>query len=390
MSEQKQEKKQRSRRARGTGGVFKPKGSRFWWIKYLSGGKMHYESSGSERKTDAQSLVADRVGDVRRGIAVTPKMGRITWSEGLAAVVTNYRLKENKSQGHVESRIKKHLLAWDGWRPDTLMVNIDTKLIAQYSEHRLEQGAKPASVNRELAIIRRAFSLAVIGRQLMMKPHVEMLAENNVRTGFFEEAEFKAVREQLPAELRGVFTFAYFTGWRAKSEILPLEWSQVDRDAKVIRLNVGTTKNKEGRTLPYGRLPELVEVVDEAWKFHEALKTAGTLSPLVFPRADGSEWKDGFYDTWNKATKAAGYPGRIPHDFRRTAVRNFVRYGVADKTAMRITGHKTRSVFDRYDIVTEQDIAEGLGKLSAQPVAEKPERQRGQVRQFRKRTGTEG
>lgn len=384
------EKQKKSRRARGTGGVFKPKGSRFWWVKYRSGGKWHYESSGSERKTDAQNLVADRIGDVRQGIAVTPEMGKITLAKGLDGVVTDYKLQNQRSIGHAERRIKKHILAWDGWRPETLMVTITMAKIQTYAVHRLGQGAQPASVNRELAIIRRAFSLAVIGKQLATKPHIQMLAEDNVRTGFFEDAEFKAVREHLPVDLRGIVTLSYFTGWRIKSEILPLQWSQVDRDAKVIRLHVGTTKNNEGRTLPYGLLPELVEVVDAAWKEHERLQAAGVVSPFVFPKPNGKERKD-FRGAWEAATEAAGYPDKIQHDFRRTAVRNLVRRGVPDTVAMKITGHKTRSVFDRYDIGTEKDIAEGLSKLSAQPsVVEEPKRQRAQVRRFPKRTGTEG
>jgi integrase len=120
-----------------------------------------------------------------------------------------------------------------------------------------------------------------------MKPHVEMLTENNVRKGFFEDAEFRAVCSHLPAELRGMFTLAYFSGWRVKSEIVPLEWSRIDRTAKVIRLDVGTTKNREGRTLPYGSLPELVTVIDDAWKLHEKLAKAAVICPLVFPKADG-------------------------------------------------------------------------------------------------------
>lgn len=215
-----------------------------------------------------------------------------------------------------------------------------------------------------------------------------MLAEDNVRTGFLEQAEFEAVREALPAHLRGVVTLAYFTAMRVKSETLTMQSSQVDREAKVIRLNRGTTKNKKGRVLPYGKLPELVTVIDTAWQAHEQLKAAEIVSPFVVER-DGERVKD-FRGVWETATETAGYPGKLLHDFRRTAVRNLVRRGVPEKTAMQITGHKTRSVFDRYDIVTERDIEAGLAKLTDQPAAVEPKRQRGKVRQFPKRTGTDG
>ena len=66
-----------------------------------------------------------------------------------------------------------------------------------------------------------------------------MLSENNVRKGFFERAEFEEVRDALPVELRGVATFGYLTGWRVASEVLPLQWSQVDRQANTIRLEPG-------------------------------------------------------------------------------------------------------------------------------------------------------
>jgi len=72
-----------------------------------------------------------------------------------------------------------------------------------------------------------------------------------------------------------------------------------------------------------------------------------------------------FWGAWQTACRLAGCPGRILHDFRRTAVRNLVRAGVPDSIAMKMTGHKTRAVFDRYDIVSETDLTEASRKLNA-------------------------
>jgi len=76
------------------------------------------------------------------------------------------------------------------------------------------------------------------------------------------------------------------------------------------------------------------------------------------PQAIGSYQKH-----WHAACRAAGCPGRIPHDFRRTAVRNLVRAGVPERVAMMLTGHKTRSVFERYNIVSSGDLFEAAKKL---------------------------
>ena len=187
------------------------------------------------------------------------------------------------------------------------------------------------------------------------------MREDNVRTGFFERDQFDSTCSHLPAPLRAVITFAYLTGWRTGSEVLPLEWRQVDREAGVVRLEPGKTKNSEGRSFPYRLLPELVEVLEAQWLAHEALVSAGRICPLVFHR-NGKRIAS-FRKAFASATKAAGCPGRIPHDLRRTAVRNLVRAGVPEKVAMTLTGHKTRSVFDRYDIVNEANLAEAVRKL---------------------------
>ena len=161
---------------------------------------------------------------------------------------------------------------------------------------------------------------------------------------------------------RAVMAFAFVCGWRVQSEILPLEWRNVDRKAHTVRLDVGTTKNGRGRHIDYSSHPDLVTLFESQWLEHEALQKAGTISRYVFHRR-GKLIKD-FRGAWKAACTAAGLPGRRPHDLRRSAVRNLVRSGVPDTVAMKITGHRTRSVFDRYDITAEADLRDALGKLA--------------------------
>ena len=212
-----------------------------------------------------------------------------------------------------------------------------------------------------------------------------MLQEHNIRTGFFERDQFDSVRFALPAELQGVATFAYLTGWRVPSEVLPLQWRNVDRQVGLVRLDPGTTKNDSGRTFPYGELlSELSDVMERQWAMTKGVEQAqGILCPWVFHR-QGKPIKD-FRNAWRVATTQAACPDRIPHDFRRTAVRNLVRAGVPENVAMMLTGHKTRSVFDRYDSVDENDLRDAVQRLAS--AAQRPQRSP-EIRQFKGATGT--
>jgi integrase len=183
-----------------------------------------------------------------------------------------------------------------------------------------------------------------------------MLDEDNVRTGFFDDQTIDAFVAQLPAALRPVVRFAYITGWR-KSEVFGLEWRQVERKSWTIRLDPGTTKNRRGRTIDASEHVELRTLLEALWAEHEALKRKGIICPYVFHR-NGKRIKD-LRGAWENACTKAGYPGKLLHDSRRSAVRNLVRAGVPDTVAMKITGHKTRSVFDRYDISSGADVREG-------------------------------
>ena len=187
-----------------------------------------------------------------------------------------------------------------------------------------------------------------------------MLQEHNARTGFFERSEFDAVLTHLPADLRIIFEVAYITGWRVKSEILTRQWAHVDFRSGWLRLEPGETKNDEGRQFPLtSDLRAVLERQRERTLVAE--KSTGTTIFSMFHRS-GQPIKS-FRRAWVTACKKAGVPNRIPHDFRRTAVRNLERAGVPRSTAMKMVGHKTESIYRRYAIVDEAMLKEGALKL---------------------------
>lgn len=335
--------------------------SAVWWVRYYRDGQRHEESSGSTRKAEAERLLRLREGAVARGEPVSAEVGRVSVDAALADVVRDYRVNGKRTTEQVERNIRLHVGPFFGGRRLSAVTTADVRA---YQAHRQAEGASNASINREMAVLKRAFSLAEQAGKVLHRPHVPMLQEAPPRSGFFERAEFEDVRAALPEHLRGVVTLGFLTGWRIASEVLPLQWSQVDRRERVIRLEPGTTKNGEGRTLPYGRLPELVDVVEAAWQAHLRLAREGRICPFVFHHRGGQRIGS-FRKAWARACREAGVPGRLLHDLRRTAVRNLVRAGVPEKIAMGVSGHKTRSVFDRYDITSGADLRDALAKLDS-------------------------
>jgi integrase len=192
------------------------------------------------------------------------------------------------------------------------------------------------------------------------------------RAGFFERSQVNDVAAHLSPELAAVVRFAFISGWRIDSEVLPLEWRNVDFKTGEVRIDAGATKNNDGRVIKM--TAELREVLTTRHTLVEELKrTRGLIVPLVFFRMVAKGRRGEKFPKpikrWNKAWKnaciAAGCPGRIPHDFRRSAVRTFVRAGISEKVAMSMSGHRTASVFKRYDIVSEGDLTDAAAKLDA-------------------------
>ena len=231
-------------------------------------------------------------------------------------------------------------------------VKVTSADVRAYQAQRQGDGAANATINRELAALKRMFSLAVKGEKIHRAPHIGMLQEHNARTGFFEDHQYEAVLRHLPAYAQPVVTFAYLTGWRVRSEVLTLQWRQVDFKAGIVRLDPGTTKNLEGRT--FVMTPELRATLEAQLQATDELqRKAGSVIPWVFHRTKRGRPLKGFRKAWQQACATAGVPGRILHDLRRTAVRNLERAGVPRSVAMKTVGHKTESVYRRYAIVDE-------------------------------------
>ena len=366
--------------------------SSVWWIKYRRNRKSYDESSRSTRRKDAVALLQEREGDIVRGRPITPRIGKMTFEDGTADLLSDYTTNRMKSYAVVERRIRLHLAKYfEGRR----MAEITTADVRAYIAQRqttatvvvrkarkvtqpdgtvvqLPEQSRPASdaeINRELALLKRMYSLAIQAGRLLYRPHIPMLKENNVRTGFFEQEQLESVLAHLPAALQAVIEFAAITGWRIASEILPIQWRNVDFDAGEVRLDAGTTKNGEGRVFPM--TAALRTVLQAQHAEHERLKEAGKIEPWVFFRIVDHRGKPdpkpitSFTKAWKSACRAAGCPGRIPHDLRRTAVRGLVRAGISERVAMQMTGHKTRSVFERYNIVSDGDLKDAAKRLDA-------------------------
>jgi integrase len=329
-----------------------------WWIRYYRDGRRFEESSGTDKYEKAKGLLKEREGDAAKGVPYATSMGRLRFDDAMTDLETEYTVNKRDSLSHLQRRIKLHLKPWFGGRRMTKITAAD---INAYAEHRQKHKAAAASINRELASLKRAYTLAIRAGKLLQahRPYIALLAEHNVRTGFFEADQFTAVKAKLPAALQPVAEFAYLTGWRVRSEILPLEWRHVDLQAGIVTLDVGSTKNGEGRTIYLTTaLRTLLEAQATACA---TLKAKHVICPFEFHR-NGRRIKS-FDRAWGTARIKAGCPGKLLHDFRRTAVRNYVRAGISERVAMAMSGHKTRTVFDRYDIVSPGDLEAAAATL---------------------------
>jgi len=322
---------------------------KIYWIKYYSKGKPYAESTQSDKLEVAKRLLKSREGEISQGKLPAVYFDRVLFDDLVEDYLVDYRINEKRTLQKAE-RCSRYLLEeFEGMKAS----EITTPKIKRYIQKRMDQGLMNATINRELSALKRMFNLGsrCTPPKVSLVPYIPMLKENNVRKGFFEHEDFLPFREALPEHLRPVATFGYFTGWR-REEILGLKWKQVDLREGSVRLEPGDPKNRQGRSVYLE--PELLALLKN---LHGGRRLD---CPYVF-HSNGMRIKD-FRKSWENACEKAGVKGMIFHDLRRTAVRNMIRAGIPERVAMEISGHKTRAVFDRYNIVSQEDLKEAARK----------------------------
>jgi integrase len=252
----------------------------------------------------------------------------------------------------------------------------------QASKSRRKTRPANATINRELSILGTLLRLAARRQKCLRPPTITLLKEAAPRAGFFEPAQFASVRRFLRPDLQLAVDLAYTYGWRVRDEVLTLERRHVDLAAGTVRLDPGSTKNGEGRVV-YLTPALSTALAEQAARMRALEHRLGRIVPHVFahagdgphnPKTGARRYLAGdrihdFRRAWRTACKNAGCPGMLRHDFRRTAVRNLVNDGTPEKVAMIITGHRTRSVFDRYHIVAPEDLRAATARIAARTAA---------------------
>ncbi len=342
-----------------------------WFAQYYSAdGRQHRVSTGTPVQAKAAAFLRKLISDSETGRATSTAARKLTYADIRKGLIDNYVERGNRSlkttaDGEESINGLKQLDEFFGYTADNAgasVITINTETGRKFTRQRLADGVGNAMVNRSLACLRRMLRIAHEEGRIQFVPKIRLQKEPPARKGFLALEKFEELVGLLPTHLKPIVTFLYFCGVRS-NEAKQIEWSQVDLDARLIRLEDDQTKNEEARTVP---LPsQLVAMLKEIEPKHGKVFSASNLRT-----------------EWEKACAACGlgtrtlvepedddrypwyrYNGLLVHDLRRSAIRNLVNAGVPERVAMKISGHKTRAVFDRYHIVSTDDVTNAMRRV---------------------------
>lgn len=363
-----------------------PPGSGIWWIHYFDAERRrHREKAGPKgiaiklyRKRKQEALEGRKLPELRRR--------RVTFGE-LAQDALAYRRQQSKSP--TDKQRMGRLLDW--WKNTPA-----ESLTPGEIERRLSRPEwSNATFNRYRAMISLTYRIGIRRGKVSVNPAriIPARRESPARQGFVDDKQYSKLAGLCSTLwMRALLSLSYTYGWR-KGELLGLRVRQVNLLDRTVRLEPGTTKNSEGRS---------VQLTAECYELVCACIERKAADDYAFTREDGTPVKD-FSKTWADLCVAAGlgeficrtcktpgrpcpacakakrrtsyaYHGLIFHDLRRSAVRNLERAGIPRSVSMKITGHKTEAVYRRYAIVSPADLAEATRRLEQSRLNSQTER----------------
>lgn len=374
------------KRQRGTGSIFLQPGSSIWWYQIWVNGKRERGSTGCRSKREADSFVRRKLAEYSVGLS-SPETQKVTLKELVEDVLLRNKNNGNKTVADDESRWENHLEPFFGHLRAT---QVSSDLIDRYinkrksDQTRSKTAPENGTINRELALLKSAFNHATeqTPPKVRFVPHFNMLEENNVRRGFLQDEQYLRLSRECAGEgvwLAGLFETAYAYSWR-EDELLALRVGQLDLLGKIIDL--GETKNGDQR---------MIHMTEHVFQCLVRCVAGKKFEDFVFTRDDGTRIKDFRQAWWNacihaglgrfqcrdcesnvsegrkcttcNSDKKAKYIGLHFHDLRRTGIRNMSRKGVPEKVGMLISGHKTDSIYRRYNIVDMEVLKTATTKI---------------------------
>jgi integrase len=315
-------------------------------------GKRIVQATGTPNKAKAEAFARHLVASLEAG-RYLPRQERVTWDELADDLETYYRVQDRRSRDTLRWPLAHLKAAFGGRRA----LDITSSRLIAYTASRREAGASKSTVNRELATLSRAFTLAVNENgKLTQGPRIHRLDDSdNVRMGFVSIADYNAIRAAALEWLAALTDFLYWTGVRL-NEACTLEWRDVDFDAGVIRIRAERVKTNEQHEIPL--VARVQQIIAEAWE-RRRLDCR-----YVFHRNGWPVSSNTAGISWRRVAARAGYTGIRLHDLRRSFVRNMRQLGMAESVIMKFTGHRTRRIFERYNIVDNAEKVAAILKLS--------------------------
>jgi integrase len=342
--------------------LYRQRGSAVLWLDYSIRGQRHRESSHSTSRREALDLLRQRIGDRRSGRLVA-NPDKVTLADLRQGLERHYAREGLRSVERAQQALA-HVVAYFGAGAKAL--TLTRQAVSGYVEHRLGEGATRDTVRYEVGVLNTAFSVAVEDELLTVRPMFKRPPPGAARQGFFEAGGFAALLLELKdPTVRALVRFLHLTGWRS-GEATGMTWGAAEWDDQApegapapvpgpsacIRLHTTETKGSDARAFPFAAATELRQLLLAQWKVRHGV--------CVFHRG-GRPIKD-FRAAWEAACTRAGLDGMLVHDLRRTAAREYRRQGVSEGAIMKLCGWKTRSMFDRYNIIDAADLSEAAAK----------------------------